>query len=53
MKAQSIPTCCKKESKYKIEYLTGQTFLVCTSCIKILFWSRHQKKKTIIRGKLE
>jgi len=41
---QSI-ACCKNKPDFEIEYLTGETFLVCSECFKKQFWNRYIKSK--------
>ena len=41
--------CCERNAQYKIQYETGDIFLVCNKCIVLPHFARHIKDKKEIK----
>ncbi len=37
--------CCSGESKFRVTYVTGSTYIVCSDCMNLPHWSRGIKSK--------
>jgi len=44
-----ILSCCDNKPSFRIEYLTGDSFLVCAKCFDLASWNRHIKLKEKIQ----
>jgi len=48
-----ILSCCDNKPSFRIEYHTGDSFLVCSKCYEKPFWNRHvSKKRDLLISKL-